>query len=168
MPAEALRVRTLELVPVSRDEAKAFVREHHRHNVRPPSCEVLRSGVAVEGVLVGVALAGMPARELMDGRTLEITRVCTTGHENACTRLYGSIARAAQALGWRRLYTYTREGEPGTSPKAAGFVIDGYVPGRSRATKNGSRPRYDTNLLGERVAGHDDGPKIRWRRDLVG
>lgn len=153
-------------MPVSRDQARAFVREHHRHNKRPPSAEVFRAGLAVDGELVAVALAGMPAREFMDGFTLEVTRVCTLGTENACSRLYGAIARAAKALGWRRLYTYTRANEPGTSPRAAGFVQDGVVPAADRAVKNGTRPRYQENLLGETVE-QDDEPKVRWRRDLV-
>jgi len=155
----------VELVPVSRDDARAFVRAHHRHNRRPASAEVLRVGLAIDSQLVAVALAGVPARELMDGRTLEVTRICTLGHENACSRLYGAIARAAKALGWRRLYTYTLASEPGTSPRAAGFVEDGIVPASDRATKNGSRPRYDVNLLGETVETESE-EKIRWRRDL--
>jgi hypothetical protein len=159
-------VTGLELVPVSRTEAKAFVRAQHRHNRRPPSAEVLRVGLARDGELVAVALAGLPARGLMDGKTLEVTRVCTLGDRNACTMLYGALARAAKSLGWRRLYTYTLASEPGTSPKAAGFVQDAVVPARVRAVKNGARPRYEENLLGEAVEAADEEEKIRWRRDL--
>lgn len=160
---------TLSVAPVSRNAVKAFIREHHRHNKRLAPAAVLHSALADEdGELVGVAIAGMPARPLMDGYTLEVTRVCTLGHRNACSQLYGSIARAAKALGWRTLYTYTRADEPGSSPRAAGFIEDGRVPASNRATKNGARPRYDVNLLGERVeADEDDVEKIRWRLDLV-
>lgn len=150
---------------MTRDEARAFVRRHHRHNPGRAAAEVLRVGVAVDGELVGVAIAGMPARKLMDGRSLEVTRVCTLGHENACTRLYGAMARAAKALGWLRLYTYTLEDESGASVKAAGFVVDGTVAAAPYLVRNGARPRYDTNLLGEKVV--PDGAKVRWRRDLA-
>ncbi len=155
----------IEVVPISRDAARAFVREHHRHNPGHAGAEVLRVGLAVDGELIAVGIAGMPCRELMDGFTLEITRVCTLGHENACSRIYGQLARAAKATGWRRLFTYTLVEESGASVRAAGFYLDGEVPARDYLAKNGSRPRYDTNLLGESVV--PDGPKLRWRRDLV-
>lgn len=155
---------SLSLVPVTRDQARLFVREHHRHN-GPLPVEVIRVGLADEdGKLVAVGSAGLPARELMDGFTLEVTRVCTLGAENACSRLYGALARAAKALGWRRLYTYTLASEPGSSVRAAGFVEDGRVPARPYLSKT-RRPRYDTNLFGERSV--PEGEKIRWRRDLV-
>lgn len=111
---------------------------------------------------MGVAIVGLPARELMDGRTLEVVRVCTLGHEHACTRLYGACRRAATALGWQRLYTYTRADEPGTSPAAAGFVRDGVVPARDRGSKLGAR--RETRGAGD----VDDGAeKVRWRLDLT-
>lgn len=164
-PPRHRRVKGLELVPVTRDQGRAFVRAHHRHS-RPHRGEVIRVGLADDaGELVAVAVAGMPCRELMDGVTLEITRVCTLGHENACSRLYGALARAAKALGWRRLFTYTLASESGSSLLAAGFVRDGDVPARAYAEKNGSRPRYAENLLGERTMPEE--AKVRWRRDIA-
>jgi hypothetical protein len=153
---------TLRVVPVTRDEARRFVRQHHRHNA-PLPVEVMRAGLADGGQLVGVAVAGLPARMLMDGVSLEVTRVCTVGHRNACSMLYGAIARAAKALGWRRLYTYTLASEPGASVRAAGFVEDGRVPAREYLSKT-HRPRYAENLFGERAVPEEE--KIRWRRDL--
>jgi hypothetical protein len=121
------------IVPVSRDEARAFIRRVHRHKPKPPAAEVLRSGLAYRGQLVAVALAGMPCKELMDGRTLEITRVAVDGVvESGCSRMYGSLRRAASALGWSRIYTYTRADEPGTSVRAAGFRRDADLPARNR------------------------------------
>lgn len=120
----------MKLVPLKRDEAKAWVLAHHRHN-KPPLGDVFRVGVQVDGRIVGVAIAGRPvARGLDDGTTLEITRVCTDGTKNACTRLYGACRKAAKALGYSRLVTYTLESEPGTSLAAAGFVAVRDVKGR--------------------------------------
>lgn len=152
----------LELVPLTQREARAFVAEHHRHNGADRG-DVFRAGLAADGELVAVAVAGRPkAAGLQDGRTLEITRVCTLGHENACSRLYGALCRAAKALGWRRVVTYTLESEPG-SLLASGFARDADVAARSWADESG-RDRYAENLLGERPT--PDGPKTRWVRHL--
>ena len=125
----------LLLVPVTQLEAKAFVFGHHRHN-RPPVGSVCQVGVEVDGVLVGVAIAGHPvARGLMDGFTLEVTRTCTDGTANANSMLYGALSRAAKALGYRRLVTYTLESESGVSLRASCWSLDGVVAaGRSWAT----------------------------------
>lgn len=125
---------------------------------------MFRVGLEIDGELVAVATAGRPvAAALQDGFTVEVTRVCTLGHENACSRLYGALNRAAAALGYRRSYTYTLASEPGASPKAAGYVLDAEIQERDWAKESG-RPRYHENLLGERIT--PDGPKLRWRRDL--
>lgn len=150
----------LRAVPISRDEWRLFVRTHHRHN-GPLPAEVLKVGLAdADGVLVACGVAGLPPRELMDGFTLELARVCTLGHRNACSQLYGALIRGGKALGWRRFYTYTFASEPGSSVRAVGFVEDGRVPARPYLDKT-HRPRYDTNLFGESV-GSPDEEKIRW------
>ncbi len=152
----------LELVPLTRDAAKLFIASHHRHSRRDVG-DVIRVGLEENGELVAVATAGRPkAQALQDGRTLEITRVCTLGHRNACSRLYGALVRAGAALGYRRFYTYTLASEPGSSPRAAGFTLDAELDERSWAEQSG-RARYHENLFGE--AEVPPGPKLRWRRD---
>ncbi|CCK26045.1 hypothetical protein BN159_1666 [Streptomyces davaonensis JCM 4913] len=111
----------LVIVPVSRRQADAFIDQHHRHH-RPPQGMTFALGVAADGRLVGVVVAGRPvARYLDDGMTLEITRTCTDGTQNANSKLYGAACRAACALGYRRVVTYTEESESGASLRAAGF-----------------------------------------------
>jgi hypothetical protein len=157
---------TWELVPLTRVEAHRFVVEHHRHS-RPPVGDVCRVGLSLDGELVGVAIAGRPlARRLDDGRSLEVLRVCTLGHQNASSRLYGAIARAAKALGYRTLWTYTLASEPGTSVRAAGFrpAPQREPDARDWATRSRSRPRYESNLFGETLVPQE--AKQRWRRDL--
>jgi len=158
----------MEVVPVTLREARRFIADHHRHNQPPRGW---RLGVGLQNgndELVGVAIGGMPvARALDDGRTLEITRVCTLGHKNASTMLYGAIGRAAKALGYKRLVTYTLVSESGVSLRAAGFVEVARLRGdRSWAsTQYGEqRARYERTLWGDRIVPSEG--KIRWERLL--
>lgn len=82
-------------------------------------------GVAQGGDLVGVATVGRPvAKAYQDGYTLEVNRTCTLDDaRNANSMLYGAAWRAAKALGYRRLITYTQAGESGASLRAAGWRI---------------------------------------------
>jgi hypothetical protein len=74
------------------------------------------------GLVHGVALVGRPlSRHLDDNWTLEVTRVCTDGCPNACSFLYGAAWKAARAIGYRRLITYTLPEEGGASLRAVGW-----------------------------------------------
>ena len=116
------RQSRLEIVPCSIKEAGAFVKQHHRHH-RPPQGARFAVAVADEaGVVRGVAMVGTPvARMAADGWTAEVVRVATDGCSNACSALYGACWRAARALGYKRLITYTLPEEGGTSLRAAGW-----------------------------------------------
>ena len=129
----------LRVVPCTITRARAFVAEHHRH-LAPPISGLFAVGVARGEELVGVAIVGRPvARELQDGRTAEVTRVCTAGERNACSMLLSACRRGAHALGYRRLVTYTLTSEPCTSLRAAGWREVASVRGRSWSCP--SRPR---------------------------
>ena len=109
----------LTLTPVSLAKANAFVAEYHRHH-KPTVGHKFSIGCSENGRLVGVAIVGRPvSRYLDDGLTLEVNRLCTTGAENACSMLYGAAARAARAMGYQKIITYTLDTEPGTSLRAA-------------------------------------------------
>ena len=114
----------LRVIPVTFDEARRFVAAFHRHHGPPAACRIT-CGVADEaGILRGVAIAGYPvARVLHDRLTLEVTRTCTDGTPNANSMLYAAIWRAARALGYTRLLTYTQDGESGSSLRAAGWRV---------------------------------------------
>lgn len=132
-------------------DAKAFVTTHHRHH-KGPQGHLFSIGVAVDGIVVGVIVAGRPvSRMLDDGRTVEFTRCCTTGHENACSRLYGAAKRAAKAIGYRRAVTYTLASENGASVKASGFVAVATTPGGEW-----------TRVSRSRDAVEQSGEKTRW------
>jgi len=106
----------LRVVPVTLADAKAFVRAHHRHHLEPVTHR-FSIGVAVGDQLVGVAIVGNPVSRVLAAEkyTAEVCRSATDGTPNANSMLYGAAWRAARALGWERLITYTQEGESGSS-----------------------------------------------------
>lgn len=126
----------LHVIPVTFTEARRFTAAFHRHH-GPPVAYRITCGVADErGILRGVAIAGYPvARALHDKLTLEVTRTCTDGTRNANSMLYAAIWRSARAIGYTRMITYTQEGEPGTSLRAAGWRIAAQI--RPRAATPG-------------------------------
>ena len=131
----------LSLVPVSLREANEFVRRHHRHH-KPTVGHKFSIGVREDGRLAGVAICGRPvSRFLDDGYTLEVNRLCTDGARNACSMLYGAAARAARAMGYQKIITYTLDTEPGTSLRAAGWQCAGPAGGERWTGKR--RPAAD-------------------------
>ena len=119
----------MRLVPVSLKAANTFVAEHHRHH-KPVVGHKFSIGCAQEGRLVGVAIVGRPVSRYLDnGLTLEVNRLCTTGEKNVCSMLYAAAARAAKAMGYQKIITYTLDTEPGISLRAAGWVCAGPAGG---------------------------------------
>jgi hypothetical protein len=135
----------LSLAPIDFEAAADFVRVLHRHHTPPVGHKF--SLAAMQGdKLVGVAIVGRPvARRRDDGRTLEVTRLCTDGTKNACSFLYGAAAKATFALGYSRIGTYILKREAGTSVVAAGWKLIGETPGRSWSVP--SRPRDDKHPI---------------------
>ena len=134
---------SLKLQPITLKEAARFVRERHRHHGKPQGGLFAVAANDGENV-VAVAIVGRPvARHLQDGYTAEVIRLCSDGSRNACSLLYGAAWRAARALGYRRLITYTLLTEPGTSLRAAGWREIGAAGGGS--WNRSGRPRVDTH-----------------------
>ncbi|MDB5448401.1 MAG: hypothetical protein JWQ97_3718 [Phenylobacterium sp.] len=112
-------------------EAAAFVSQHHRHHT-PPVGHLFSIGAFAGDQLCGVAIVGRPvSRGRDDGLTAELTRLCTDGTRNAASFLLGRAAKAALALGYRRIGTYTLGSETGASLRAAGWRVVAEVKGRS-------------------------------------
>lgn len=133
----------LELCPLNLDEANAFVARHHRHHGKVTGHK-FSLGAVLNKAIVGIAIVGRPvARARDDGMTLEVTRLCSDGTRNVCSFLYGACARAAFALGYKRIGTYILATENGASLRAAGWRQIGETKGRSWSCP--SRPRVDTN-----------------------
>ncbi len=145
-------MKRLALIPLTIHEANAFVDLHHRHR-DPVAGHKFSLGNVHAAEIVGVVIVGRPiAKGNQDGRTLEILRCATDGSARmvrdrrgrehslgVCSFLEGAACRAAFALGYRRVVTYTLKREPGVSLVAAGFRVVAEVKGRDWHTR--SRPR---------------------------
>lgn len=145
------------IVPITFREACAFVSEKHRHN-KAPQGHKFSIGLRAEEGLVGVGMVGRPiARALDDGLTAEVIRTCTDGTRNANSMIYGALWRAARAMGYSRIITYTQSGESGASLRAAGFVKTAELPAR------GSWAESSVKLKGLRdAAGNGGVERVRW------
>jgi hypothetical protein len=139
----------LTIVPITLDEANEFVREHHRHHHPVPGAKFCVA-VADEQRVCGVAIVGRPVSRMVDDDwTLEVNRTCTDGTPNANSALYGACRRAAFALGYRRLITYTLPTESGISLRAAGWRCVGTAGGGKWSRE--SRPRIDLHPTQEKM-----------------
>ena len=132
---------SLRIVPVDLKTAREFVAMHHRHN-EPPIGHKFSVGVADGEQLVGVAIVGRPVSRVIqsEGATLEVIRTATDGTRNANSMLSGAAKRAAFALGYDRLITYTQADESGASLRASGFRVVASRPARP-GWDTPSRPR---------------------------
>lgn len=140
------------VAPMTLRAANAYVNEVHRHH-RAPQGALFAAGLRDdEGKTIGCVIVGMPvARMLADGFTCEVTRLATDGSRNACSMLYRAAWRAARALGYRKLVTYTLASESGASLRGAGFRLVGEAGGGSWSRP--SRPRDDKHPIEK---------KLRW------
>ncbi|MEV4020342.1 XF1762 family protein [Nonomuraea angiospora] len=142
----------LTIVPVALRTARAFIAWSHRHLLAPRSAKFALGVSTEDGTLVGVITAGRPtATVLDDGFTIEITRLATDGTPNACSALLGAAWRAAKVMGYRRLITYIRADEPGTSLRAAGF---------RRVAAPSAHQRWNTSS--QPLAFHDAASRVLW------
>lgn len=149
-------MKTYELTPITLRQAKDFVNAHHRHNVAPQGHK-FSVGLERGGELVGVVIVGRPiARRQDDGKTAEVTRVCVLeGNPNANSLLYGAAWRAARAMGYNRIITYTLPTESGASLRAAGFRQIGMTEAKANGWSVPSRPR-------EKADRYPEGQKLIW------
>ena len=146
----------LVIVPCLFADACAFVARHHRHHAPPPFHNYSLAVADEAGTIRGVAIVARPvARNLCDGWTLEVVRVATDGTPNACSALYAGAWRAARALGFKRLVTYTMPEEGGASLRAAGYRLVAKTTDAGDWSRP-SRPRVDKNQ--QRTLGL----KLRW------
>jgi len=114
----------VNIVPLTLPKANACVSRWHRHHAPiPGGFGWFCVGAIVDGELVGAAIAGRPTnRNNDDGQTVEVLRLATNGAPNAASALLGACARAARAIGARRVLTYTLDHESGASLRGAGWI----------------------------------------------
>lgn len=140
-PKVKLTVRPLEL-----REANAFVEELHRHHKKVQGHRFSIGVYDEEKRLRGVAIVGRPVNNHFDPKeVLEVTRLCTDGCYNACSKLYGAVARIARELGYKKVQTYVLDEEQGASLRAANYVCVANVKGRPWS--HAKRQRNDIHPL---------------------
>jgi hypothetical protein len=148
----------LTIVPCELKQANEFVARLHRHHKPVVGHRFSIAVVNEDGCVCGVAIVGRPvARMLQDGWTVEVTRLCTDGTDNAASALYGAAWRSAKERGYRRILTYILDTEPGTTLKAAGWIKT--ITNKGGSWSVPSRPRIDKHPLG---------PKTRWECFIQG
>lgn len=150
------KAQRLTLVHVELAEANRYVAELHRHH-DPIQGHRFSLGARNEsGQLVGVAIVGRPEARMTDQRQIvEVTRLCSDGTPNVPSFLYGAAARAATALGYKRIQTFILATEPGTTLRAVGWTMEHETDGGEWGRKR--RPRKKAK---------QSGPKTRWGRAL--
>lgn len=125
---------SLAAIPMTRDQANAWIMEHHRHHGRVYGHRYI-VGAQRAGRLVGVMVAGRPRARLIEQYgNVEVTRLCTDGSKNVCSFLYSRAARIALEMGFATCFTAILSSEAGTSLRAAGWVY-------AYTTRGGSQDR---------------------------
>lgn len=119
---------TLRVVPVTITDARKHIERHHSHHHAPVG-GLLACAVAEGDRVCCVAVLSRPVARMLDARgdVAEVTRVASDGTKHAASMCLAAVTRAALALGWRRLVSYTLLGEAGTSYRAAGWRCTGIV-----------------------------------------
>ena len=148
---------SITIIPCSIQEANKYVANFHRHN-KPVTMARFAVGASDGAQLVGVAIVGLPvSRELMDGFTVEVSRCCVVDGSplGTCSALYAACWRAAKAMGWRRLVTYTLQSESGASLRGAGWKVVAELKPRGDKSQWTSRPGREWQA----VVGQ---AKLRW------
>ena len=152
----------MRIRPTTISAAREFVGLHHRHS-GPPTGGLFAAALETDDQLVGVVIVGRPiARALNDGWTAEIVRLCVIEQPNGCSMLYGAAARAAKALGYRRLITYTLDTESGISLRAAGWEATAAVKPRPWQPDPSVPTRGQPTLFEETTT--LIAPRIRWEK----
>jgi hypothetical protein len=143
----------MELRPISLKAAMQFVDEWHRHLERPQGGKVAIAAWKGDKV-VGVAIIGRPTSRMSqrDWSKAEVTRVASDGTRNVCSFLYARAKRAAQAIGYRRVFTKTLLSESGDSLRAVGARCLGETKGEQWDRENRRRRRQAIY----------EQPKLRW------
>ena len=121
--------KQLRVTPCTLAEANKLVALLHRHH-KPVVGHRFSLAVYDGPKLCGVVICGRPVARMVCQKTvLEISRCATDGTKNAITKLYSAVCRAAQAMGFASVQTYTLPEEGGASLKAAGFTLIGKAGG---------------------------------------
>ena len=148
----------MKVVPCTLRQANELVDKIHRHHA-PVQGHRFSLALYKDSILVGVVICGRPVSRGCDPwLTLEILRCATDGTKNAISKLYSHVVRAARAMGYEKVQTYTLPEEGGASLRASGFTLDGITAGGQWKHTDGKERRTDQPTA----------PKLRWVKNLQG
>ena len=138
----------LTVIPLTLASANAGIVRWHRHHKAVVGHRFSLGVLDEIGTLRGVLCAGRPVARMLDqDLILEVNRLATDGCPNACSALYGAARRAARAMGYAQIITYILDCEPGTSLRAAGWILVKDRAGGG-SWNSGKRSRSDAHPLG--------------------
>lgn len=149
----------LKIVHLELKELNDLVEKWHRHHKKVQGHRFSIGAVDEKtGEFVGGCSVGRPvARNIDQHETLEVTRLVTNGHKNACSFLYSAAARAGKELGYKKIQTYILESEDGVSLRASGWILENANCGGGQWKHTDGKPRR-TDQPTER--------KQRWSKTL--
>lgn len=149
----------LKIVHLELKEINEIIEKHHRHHKRVQGHRFSIGAIEQKtGELVGGCSVGRPVARMLDQKnTLEVTRLVTNGHKNACSFLYSAAARAGKELGYKDIHTYVLAEEDGTSLIAAGWTLLEENVGGGQWKYTDGKPRRTDQPTGK---------KNKWGRHL--
>lgn len=158
-----MKIRQIDLLT-----ANAFVLKFHRHHGKSQGHK-FSVGLFDGETTRGVAICGRPvSRRLDDGKTMEITRLCTDGVKNGCSMLYSACARISKEFGYEKIQTYILASESGISLRASGWEIEAERVGAKAWNSSGVRKRTDEIAdLFETKKKYPNELKQRWVKYLL-
>ena len=117
----------LDAKPLSIKQANDYIEQHHRHHKRVTGHRFTIAAV-LGGEIVGVVVVGRPVARAVDQYSVaEVSRLCVRdgfSDKHVCSFLYARASRAAEAMGFDRIQTYTLESESGASLRAVAWDRD--------------------------------------------
>lgn len=157
-PSGDRKSERLHVVPCELADANIYIANHHRHHKPVRGHRFSLQCVTEDGRVAGVIIAGRPVARLAGNplQVIEVTRCCTDGTPNAVSCLYGAVTRAAKAMGYRRIQTYTLPEEGGGSMRAIGWTFMGEAGGGKWKHTDGRQRRTDQPI----------GTKHKWMKEL--
>ena len=149
----------LKIVPLELKELNSLVESLHRHHKRVQGHRFSIGVVDELGNVVGGVSVGRPVARLGGSpkEVLEVTRLVTNGHPNACSALYAAAARVGKELGYKKIHTYILGSETGTSLKASGWILEDAECGGGQWKHTDGKPRRTDQPIEK---------KQRWARKL--
>ena len=144
----------MTVVPITVKEANKVVGEHHRHN-NPTSGGKFAVAAEHEGKIVGAVIIGRPIARLLDKEGVaEVTRLVVTpdAPRNTCSFLYSAARRVWQAMGGKKMLTYTLQTESGDSLRGAGWTR--HFATKPHGWNNKTRERKEQKIYSQ--------AKFRW------